>query len=621
MQFLHDALQVNEPRTVKRLQAKIQRAHHVTLSQTTIRNMMHAQHYQWRPRRSCPKLNEQQIRARQQFSEDYNGPLLSQVRGLPMVFTDESRFCQTPDSEWSWVLRGECLKAIVCELEKFSHVSVMIWAAIGYNFKSRLIIITGTVTAEYYQTMLAGFFIECDTAFGKGGWVLVQDGAPAHNAQSTIDFLGERCNLMPFWPANSPDMNPIEALWGAIKRKIDWTMTTDPCNQMDQSKINDLVASFANRVHMVHDAKGQTIQLALSSHKTSIPDDYLRDAEAVEPKLWTKEEDDELQRHRKEDIKHVAPIFKERHDKTEVKRRLRFLKIVERNKDWTRPVIFDTGGMTEKQATERFQAEMAAFGREMQAEALATANELREETMELENIIQSVIDAPQESAETAIYSVEDKIHAFVTQTENLITDTGLYTTDLIQFAQRVNEIGKNVGNLVHDIEDLAASDPDLAPATEGIIDSITVCRNNMGGFAGALNACCDKMNEYVVCMATLLDGICESKGDCNKFGTLGLAMFQFDHLSRTFGAFMPQFDELARVILAFVTHLSRFADQIQTYGPAIQEVANVLDTMAADAAYHSTEAKKCAVYLSDFAREMVRFAAFIANIGEGIPLF
>ncbi|KAJ3429901.1 transposable element tc1 transposase [Anaeramoeba flamelloides] len=48
----------------------------------------------------------------------------------------------------------------------------------------------------------------------------MQDGAPAHTAKTTIDYLEKRCNILQNWLANSPDLNPIENLWGIMSRRL-----------------------------------------------------------------------------------------------------------------------------------------------------------------------------------------------------------------------------------------------------------------------------------------------------------------------------------------------------------------------------------------------------------------
>ncbi|VDB92987.1 Bgt-51444 [Blumeria graminis f. sp. tritici] len=49
-------------------------------------------------------------------------------------------------------------------------------------------------------------------------WLFVmQDNAATHTAASTMEDMSQRLTQPTFWPTNSPDLNPIDAVWNRVK--------------------------------------------------------------------------------------------------------------------------------------------------------------------------------------------------------------------------------------------------------------------------------------------------------------------------------------------------------------------------------------------------------------------
>ncbi len=59
-----------------------------------------------------------------------------------------------------------------------------------------------------------------DQLFKDADFIFQQDLAPAYTAKSAKSWLNDHGVGVLDWPANSPDLNPKENLWGIVKMKM-----------------------------------------------------------------------------------------------------------------------------------------------------------------------------------------------------------------------------------------------------------------------------------------------------------------------------------------------------------------------------------------------------------------
>ncbi len=103
----------------------------------------------------------------------------------------------------------------------WSFQSVMIWAAMSSAGVGPLCFLKSTVNAPIYQEILEHFMLpSADKLYGDADFIFQQDLAPAHTAKGTKSWFNDHGVTVLDWPANSPDLNPVENLWGIVKRKM-----------------------------------------------------------------------------------------------------------------------------------------------------------------------------------------------------------------------------------------------------------------------------------------------------------------------------------------------------------------------------------------------------------------
>jgi hypothetical protein len=129
----------------------------------------------------------------------------------------------------------------------------------------------GSVDSGAYINILDTWLIPYAEAwFGQCHWTLLQDNAPCHNSRATKEYLRQSGIDVMVWPANSPDLNPIENLWGILKQKLlrlgtlskeDLIMKAQQIWNSDAmiDICRELVQSMPQRVSDVIDSKGDSI--------------------------------------------------------------------------------------------------------------------------------------------------------------------------------------------------------------------------------------------------------------------------------------------------------------------------------------------------------------------------
>lgn len=196
--------------TTKSIQNDLDNDFHIHVSLNTIRNLrkqlgFRPVHYRRRATLTQKHKTNRLIYALENMDEDWQN----------IIFTDESWFELTDKHHIIW--KRPHSPPILKETKQH-EIKVMIWGGIWWTGRTKLCFIEGTVNSNKYQEIIKEYLI---TPLLNEDYEILQDGAPAHTSKDTLEYCDEHDVTIRQNPSHSPDLNPIEKVWGWMKQEID----------------------------------------------------------------------------------------------------------------------------------------------------------------------------------------------------------------------------------------------------------------------------------------------------------------------------------------------------------------------------------------------------------------
>ena len=191
---------------------------------------------------------------------------------LRVVFSDETALYLYRNNNGGrvWRLVGETLTdRCVQGTVKFGGGHINVWGAISRFGISLFCEVGDVMNGDTYLSVLESELLASIRVWNnKNEMIFMHDNAPCHKRKDVAKWFETNQITVLDWPANSPDLNPIENAWNMVKNKIyqereikskaalwerfqavyEEVLTPEVCR--------DLISSMPRRIQAVIDANG-----------------------------------------------------------------------------------------------------------------------------------------------------------------------------------------------------------------------------------------------------------------------------------------------------------------------------------------------------------------------------
>ena len=238
---------INNPKSTL---SKIKNELDLPVTLKTISNALHKMGFKAKYIKPKPKLSNKNIKDRKFFHLLYSKKNVNFWKKI--IWSDESRFqLNSPNCQikvWIGPKNKYSIQKKLPTALKYGKFTVHIWACFSKDFRKLVFLDKNVNTKEYIKILQENILKKVLVTSRNEGLIFQQDNATPHTSKKTSKFFLKNNIEKLYWPANSPDLSPIENIFGIIKNKIRQVENKIKTKSEFKSKIKQIFAQIPKKI-------------------------------------------------------------------------------------------------------------------------------------------------------------------------------------------------------------------------------------------------------------------------------------------------------------------------------------------------------------------------------------